>query len=69
MRRAKETDRFRIRRLAALRRARLARESAKLDPIEEQALAEERYVGEVGVAEVLNDRLSRARERVGCSDD
>lgn len=33
-------------RLARLRRSRLARECAKLDPSEEQALAEEGYAGE-----------------------
>jgi len=33
-------------RLARLRHSRLAREAAKLDPAEEQALAEEGYAGE-----------------------
>jgi Arc/MetJ-type ribon-helix-helix transcriptional regulator len=34
-------------RLDRMRRSRLAREAAKLDPAEEQALADEFYVGEV----------------------
>jgi metal-responsive CopG/Arc/MetJ family transcriptional regulator len=34
-------------RLDRMRRTRLARESAKLDPVEERALAEEWFVGEV----------------------
>ncbi|HYR29099.1 MAG TPA: ribbon-helix-helix domain-containing protein [Thermoanaerobaculia bacterium] len=34
-------------RLARVRRTRLAREVAKLDPAEERAMAEERFTGEV----------------------